>query len=918
MRFAAIKPIKFVIHFIFVCLLLNTITVYAEQASKLLIQFDLPAGELGDVLNLYSRQAGVTLSYEERIVQGIKVPANNGNYSAEAMLFSLLNSTNLLPVKVADNAWLIQDRGQQSITTLETIQVESRRDQVKDKAYRESASVNVLTQENIERFRGTSVGDIFQGIPGVLISENRNSGGLDVNIRGMQGQGRVPVLIDGSRQETTVYRGYSGVSSRSYIDPDLIGNLQISKGPVMTAQGTGATGGLVSVNTLSVADIVKPGEDLGFRLRASGIGNSSSAPAPGTYAGYHLPGTPLTPDQNAVRLNNQLSRVVYRSDCRFAQDCPTSYLMPERFAPEQGMDRPALFEFSDYAASFAAAKRFDWGDVVAAYAKREQGNYYAGTKGTVPVVHVNEPIKLPFYTETLVTLNGVARFRAGERVANTNFSSESLLLKSSVYLPDDQSLEFSYIRYDSDYGEMMPSQIRGFGQIRQWLNSEVLNQTYTARYRWQPVEYDWADLKINLWHTNAITDLNTPSVGSIELADNIARTDDYQRWGIDIANTMLFYPIGELKFDYGLAGQWEDMDNNTPEADSGFYAGSRRGWRREFSAFTHLSWQPWQDWTFAAGLRYTHFSAKDNNPIDDLTPEHPACQSDGNSGCLPVTYRNSQSGGAPSFTVTWEPLAGLQFYLRHAQALRMPSLFESSSGLSVSPALDITLKPEHAKNSEFGINYLASQVFNDSDKFRVKSAYFANHVDDYLTRTGLNAFETPRSSTDFFRLRNIDSLDLRGIEFDLSYDATTWLFELKGTKYSHIEVCNVASYVRYYCTDWGLNQSYFNNMIPPNWHASAHVGARLFDQILELGLRATLMGKRNRIPQYNARPGFNRPVLWENYRVFDLYANYQITPDVAVDLTIDNITDRYYLDALSLGLVPAPGRTARLSVNLQF
>ena len=39
---------------------------------------------------------------------------------------------------------------------------------------------------------------------------------------------------------------------------------------------------------------------------------------------------------------------------------------------------------------------------------------------------------------------------------------------------------------------------------------------------------------------------------------------------------------------------------------------------------------------------------------------------------------------------------------------------------------------------------------------------------------------------------------------------------------------------------------------------------------------------------------------------------------VNVDFNVDNVTDRYYLDALSLGMVPAPGRTARLSVTLQF
>ena len=47
-------------------------------------------------------------------------------------------------------------------------------------------------------------------------------------------------------------------------------------------------------------------------------------------------------------------------------------------------------------------------------------------------------------------------------------------------------------------------------------------------------------------------------------------------------------------------------------------------------------------------------------------------------------------------------------------------------------------------------------------------------------------------------------------------------------------------------------------------------------------------------------------------------ASYRMSDRVSVDFSLDNVTDRYYLDALSLGLIPAPGRTARLAVTLQF
>ncbi|MCO7188098.1 MULTISPECIES: TonB-dependent receptor [unclassified Pseudoalteromonas] len=862
------------------------------------VEFRLPAGKLGDVLNIYSRQARVTLSFEEQLVEGVTVPAISGQFDSQTMLLTLLSNTNLQAIPVGAGAWVIQPKSTEGVVTLDTIQVETRSDSAKAKTYQTSASVNVVTKENIERFRGTSVGDVFQGIPGVLVSENRNSGGLDINIRGMQGQGRVPVVIDGSRQETTVYRGYSGVSSRSYIDPDLIGNMQINKGPTMSASGTGATGGVVNVKTLRAEDIVAEGKLSGYRVRLSGIGNSTEAPEPGTYAGYYLP------------------RNAYRSDCRFSEYCEEKYLMPERFAPEEGMDRPSLFDFSSYAMSLAGAQRFEWGDVLMAYAHRKQGNYYAGTNGPAPSLHYSEPQKQAWYTETEVAMEGVSRFRASERIPNTNFASTSWLLSTTLVLPHDQSLELSYIRYDSEYGEMMPSQIQSFGHARQWLNSEVLNQTYTISYGWQPVELDGIDLEANLWHTDTVTDLNTPGVGSIELESNTARTDAYQRWGADVSNTMRFYPKGELKWSYGIAGQWEDMDTDTP-TDSGFYAGSRSGWRDEYSAFTNVLWQPWQAWTFEAGLRYTRFTSKDNNPLP-LSTDDPACVSDGTGGCEAVYYRNEHSGGAPVFAVTWGFAKHTQLYVRHAKALRMPSLFENTSGWSVSPTLDVAVKPERALNRELGINYFNESAFKWGHQVGAKLAVFNNHVDDYLTRTRANAWEQSQGLQGYFRLRNIDSLTLNGMEANLSYDARTWLVELNGTHYSKIEVCNVASYVRYYCNDWGLPESYVNNMIPPNWHASLNLGLRLMGEKLELGLRGTLMGKRNSVPANNANPGFIKPVEWHSYRLIDFYSRYKFNDMVAVDLTIDNITDRYYLDALSLGLVPAPGRTAKLSLTLEF
>ena len=78
--------------------------------------------------------------------------------------------------------------------------------------------------------------------------------------------------------------------------------------------------------------------------------------------------------------------------------------------------------------------------------------------------------------------------------------------------------------------------------------------------------------------------------------------------------------------------------------------------------------------------------------------------------------------------------------------------------------------------------------------------------------------------------------------------------------------------------------------------------------------------QRTPTPPFNddTARGFNSPVPWHAYRLVDLYASWQHSEQLSVDFNIDNATDQYYLDALSLGMVPAPGRTARLSLTWSF
>lgn len=343
------------------------------------------------------------------------------------------------------------------------------------------------------------------------------------------------------------------------------------------------------------------------------------------------------------------------------------------------------------------------------------------------------------------------------------------------------------------------------------------------------------------------------------------------------------------------------------------------GRRTEWSLFTDLQWKPLPSVTLGAGLRHTRFESRDDKPMM-VSPDSAYCvDSKGTGSCDPLMMNSRNNGTSPMFSALWDVTPSVQLYARHARAMRMPSLFETTAGYSVSPSQDIHLRPERTLNREIGINFLKDGVWRSSDKLRAKLAYFSNTTKDYLTRTFPNTWEEG-SGRQFFTLRNIESVSFDGFEVSGSYDMGPVFMEASGTRYTFIETCHFGSFRRYTCTDYGIANSYVNNMIPPKWHASALLGARLLERKLTVGVRGTFMGKRNPTPEFNneTAQGFNQVVPWHSYVLWDVFASYKLSDRVNVDFNVDNVTDRYYLDALSLGMVPAPGRTARLSVTMQF
>ncbi len=167
-------------------------------------------------------------------------------------LSRLLKGT--LPVAAllaASPSWA-QNQAQVPATTLDPVTVTATKTphQVDDVP----ASVRVIGPEEIERRVPRTMNDVIGDTPGVEMTGGPRRSALDVNIRGFEGQ-RVVTTLDGARQNFD-----AGHKGRFFIDPDLLKQVEVLKGPASTLYGSGAVGGVVAMRTKDASDFLEPGE----------------------------------------------------------------------------------------------------------------------------------------------------------------------------------------------------------------------------------------------------------------------------------------------------------------------------------------------------------------------------------------------------------------------------------------------------------------------------------------------------------------------------------------------------------------------------------------------------------------------------------------------------------------------------------
>ena len=133
------------------------------------------------------------------------------------------------------------------------------------------AGVTVRRSAQLETLMPERTADLFQGMPGTTAIQNANTSQTQINIRGLQDFGRVAVIVDGARQNFNQL-GHAGAGG-FFIEPGLIADVDVVRGPVSNIYGSGAIGGVVTMRTKDADDIIAPGQSWGVEATGEAAGN---------------------------------------------------------------------------------------------------------------------------------------------------------------------------------------------------------------------------------------------------------------------------------------------------------------------------------------------------------------------------------------------------------------------------------------------------------------------------------------------------------------------------------------------------------------------------------------------------------------------------------------------------------------------
>lgn len=256
-----------------------------EQSARKMgdYAFAIAPQSLVSALNSFTAVTGWQVGFSAELAQGMDSPGVRGSLPAEKALDRLLVGTNLSYRKLGNNNIVLERRSSAGTLNLEQVTISATRQEQDVSSV--PSTVTVHTREELDRNNVNSIKDLVRYEPGVSVGGTGTRAGLSgYNIRGIDGD-RVLTQVDGVQVPDGFFNGPYAQTNRNYVDPEIVKRVEILRGPASVLYGSSAIGGAVSYYTLDPDDIIKPGQDVGARLKTGYSSADESWLTSGTVAG---------------------------------------------------------------------------------------------------------------------------------------------------------------------------------------------------------------------------------------------------------------------------------------------------------------------------------------------------------------------------------------------------------------------------------------------------------------------------------------------------------------------------------------------------------------------------------------------------------------------------------------------------------
>ncbi len=726
-----------------------------------------------------------------------------GRRSAIALLVSVSSAALLSASRAQDT--LVLD----PITVLAT--------KTPEKAIDALAPVTVIGKDKIDVVQPKRVSDLFYLVPGVWTQDRGDDPGTTINIRGLQDFGRVATIIDGARQN--YQRSGHNANGSFFLDPELIGSVDVVRGPTANIYGSGAIGGVAAFQSKDINDVLRPGEKWGADI-GGGIGSNK-------LQGY-------TSAFGGVRVNPKFDifgGAVYRS--------------AQNYKDGHGFEVGNTGNNVSSGLLKLTARPADGHEI-------KLGGIFQ--EDLYKVGQINQG---PVATAAQRTLN------QGSSVYDTNTQNYQGSLRWSYSKPEDRVFDWNLGLYG---------------------NRTATDQTKLYHYSTSGGAYCGGGTGNNI--SGCVGDPRSYRIDTV---------------GFDFNNTSRV-AIGswENAFTYGIDGFQDQVDSSDSRGNSNI---TTPGGKRTVSG-GFLQWKG----NYSRWLEIIGAARYDNYRLES------------------ASTTTSGDRVSPKITVGVTPVPGIQPYVSYAEGYRAPSVTETliagAHATGGGPAFftcpdgttglfcflpNPNLRPEVGKNKEVGVNFKFDSVFNKGDAFRAKLNAFQNDVDGYIELVASAPVATMFGRfSQYYQYQNIPSARIRGFELEASYDAGGWFAGVNGTLQKGEN------------TQTGVG---FATIQPARLTTTG--GVRLIDRKLTLSAQWSAVAANNDIPA-----GY---IPSTSYNLVNLYATYQPTKDVTVNLGIDNVFNEYYRPYAvpgsstdgttqndALWTSPGPGITYKAALKVHF